>query len=105
MPITPYLDGQRFDAETTRLMGIAFETAIQALHNRGVLDPPREVIAGAIIDMAKRGERDPDRLCDAALKACQPAIVSRPQSSSASRFTAGASGFLNFSQSGDRPER
>jgi len=29
----------------------------------------------------------------------------RPQSSSASRFTAGASGFLNFSQSLDRPER
>jgi hypothetical protein len=28
-----------------------------------------------------------------------------PQSSSASRFTAGASGFLNFSQSGDLPER
>jgi hypothetical protein len=27
----------------------------------------------------------------------------RPQSSSASRFTAGASGFLNFSQSFDRP--
>jgi hypothetical protein len=29
----------------------------------------------------------------------------QPHSSSASRFTAGASGFLNFSQSGDRPER
>ena len=28
-----------------------------------------------------------------------------PQSSSASRFTAGASGFLNFSQSGERPDR
>ena len=28
-----------------------------------------------------------------------------PQSSSASRFTAGASGFLNLSQSGVRPER
>jgi hypothetical protein len=28
----------------------------------------------------------------------------RPQSSSASRFTAGASGFLNFSQSGERPD-
>jgi hypothetical protein len=27
----------------------------------------------------------------------------RPQSSSASRFTAGAAGFLNFSKSGDRP--
>ena len=29
----------------------------------------------------------------------------RPQSSSASRLTAGAAGFLNLSQSGDRPER
>ena len=28
-----------------------------------------------------------------------------PQSSSASRFTAGASGFLNLSQSGERPDR
>jgi hypothetical protein len=28
----------------------------------------------------------------------------RPQSSSASRLTAGASGFLNFSQSGERPD-
>jgi hypothetical protein len=28
-----------------------------------------------------------------------------PQSSSASRFTAGAFGFLNLSQSGDRPDR
>jgi hypothetical protein len=30
---------------------------------------------------------------------------SLPQSSSASRFTAGAAGFLNFSQSFERPER
>jgi hypothetical protein len=29
----------------------------------------------------------------------------RPQSSSASRFTAGASGFFDLSQSGERPER
>ena len=29
----------------------------------------------------------------------------RPQSSSASRLTAGACGFLNFSQSGERPDR
>jgi hypothetical protein len=78
MPIRPYLDGERFDVETTRLMGIAFETAIQALRNWGVLDPPREEIARAIIALAKGGERDADRLCDAALKACQPAIVSDP---------------------------
>ena len=32
-----------------------------------------------------------------------PGMPHRPQSSSASRFTAGASGFFNFSQSGERP--
>jgi hypothetical protein len=78
MPIRPYLDGQRFDAETTRLTGLAFETAIQALRNWGDVDPPREAIAKAIVDLAKGGERDPERLCDAALKACQAAIVSDP---------------------------
>ena len=50
MPIRHYLDGERFDPETTRLLGIAFETAIQALRNRGVVDPPREAIARAIIE-------------------------------------------------------
>jgi hypothetical protein len=78
MPIRPYLEGQRFDAETVRLMGLAFETAIQALRTWEVVEPPREAIAKAIIDLAKGGERDPERLCDAALRACQPAIVSDP---------------------------
>lgn len=78
MPIRPYLEGQRLDAETTRLMGIAFETAIQALHNRGVIDPPREAIARAIIGSAKAGERDPERLCDLALEACAQPIITDP---------------------------
>jgi hypothetical protein len=78
MPIRPYLDGHRFDPETMRLMGIAFETTIQALHSRGMDDPPREAIAKAIIDVAKAGERDPDRLCDLALQACSTPIVSDP---------------------------
>jgi hypothetical protein len=68
MPIRPYLQGLRFDAETTRLMGIAFETAVAALHTQDV-DPPRDTIARTIIDLAKTGERDPERLCEAALKA------------------------------------
>ena len=78
MAIRPYLEGQRFDAETTRRMGLAFETAIQARRNWGELDPPREAIAKAIIDLAKGGERDPERLCDGALKACPAVIVSDP---------------------------
>ena len=69
MPIRPYLEGHRFDAETTRLMGIAFETAVAALHTQGDVEPLRETIARIIIDLAKTGERDPERLCEAALKA------------------------------------
>jgi hypothetical protein len=40
------LDGHRFDAETTRLMGIAFETALVAVRQTdGADDPPRDAIA------------------------------------------------------------
>jgi hypothetical protein len=78
MPIRQYLDGERFDPETTRLLGIVFETAIQALRNWGVVDPPREAIARAIIGFAKAGERDPERLCDLALEACSKPIISDP---------------------------
>ena len=78
MPIRHYLDGERFDPETTRLLGIAFEFAIQALHNWGVVDPPREAIARAIIGFARAGERDPERLCDLALEACSIPIITDP---------------------------
>ena len=78
MPIRNYLDGERFDPETTRLLGIAFEFAIQALHNRGVVDPPREAIARAIIGFARAGERDPERLCDLAVEACSKVKITDP---------------------------
>jgi hypothetical protein len=50
-------------------MGIAFETAVAALHTRGDVDPLRDTIAHIIIDLATTGERDPERLCEAVLKA------------------------------------
>jgi hypothetical protein len=31
MPITPFLNGRHFDAETKRIMGVAFEMARSAL--------------------------------------------------------------------------
>jgi hypothetical protein len=40
MPITAYLDGLRFDPETTRLMGVAFEMALVALRHTDGVDPP-----------------------------------------------------------------
>jgi hypothetical protein len=59
-------------------LGIAFEFAIQALYNWGVVDPPRDAIARAIIGFARAGERDPERLCDLAVEACSKSIVSDP---------------------------
>jgi|SRR6516165_4137140 len=43
--------------------------------------------------------------CDGLLGVPRDLHRSRPQSSSASRFTAGAAGFFILSQSGERPER
>src|SRR6188472_1728978 len=78
MPIRQYLQGQKFDPEAIRLMGIAFEFTIQALHNWGVDDPPREAIARTIISYAKAGERDPERLCELAVEACATPKISDP---------------------------
>ena len=75
MPIRSYLDGHRFDPETVRLMGIAFEMAIVSLQRTdGSINPTRAAVAQKIIELAKAGERDPERLCEGALKATQPVI-------------------------------
>ena len=80
MPIRHYLQGHRFDAETVRLMGIAYEMALVALLQRRREDQLREAAAHKIIELAKAGERDPERLCEGALKAIQPrtALISDP---------------------------
>jgi hypothetical protein len=75
MPIGAYLDGTDFDPETIRLMGIAFE---MALASRGPTlahaNPFREVLARKIIELAKARERDPERLCQGALKDLPPVL-------------------------------
>ena len=67
MSIRLYLDGRYFDLETRRIMGIAFEITRAALRVSNQDDLAPEVIAEKIIELAKAGERDPDRLCDRAL--------------------------------------
>jgi len=74
MPIRRYLDDRWFDEETTRLMGLAFEMALASLRfTPGHADPLRERIARKIVELAQAGERDPERLCDGALKDLPPA--------------------------------
>jgi hypothetical protein len=76
------LDGHRFDPETVRLMGIAFEMALVALQRTyGIVNPTREAVAQKIIALAKAGERDPERLCEEGLQALRPkppVIISDP---------------------------
>ena len=69
MPLRAHLDGHKFDGETVRLMGIAFEMALGSLcATPDWTDPVREVIARKIIELANARERDPERLCEGALK-------------------------------------
>jgi hypothetical protein len=49
-------------------MGIAFEMTWVALRLADRTDPLAEIIARQIIELAKDGERDPEWLCDGALK-------------------------------------
>ena len=84
MPIRHYFQGHGFDAETARLLGIAFEMALVTLQRAdGVVSTTRDAVAQKIIELAKAGERDPERLCVEALKAKQPVpptLISDPSS-------------------------
>ena len=68
MPITAFLDGHKFDAETKRVTGIAFEMTCVALQLRDQTEPVAEIVARKIIELAKAGERNPNFLCDGVLK-------------------------------------
>jgi hypothetical protein len=73
MPIRHYLQGQRLDAETARLLGVAFAMALVTLQRADeVGSTTRDALAQKIIGLAKAGVRDPEQLCDEALKAIQP---------------------------------
>jgi hypothetical protein len=63
--IRPFLNGETFDPETARLVGVAFETARAAVNRPADLSD--EMIARTIIERAKAGERNVEVLCEAAL--------------------------------------
>jgi hypothetical protein len=66
MSITPYLGGFDIDPETRRVVGVALEMTRVAL---GLADHHvNGIIAKPIIELARAGERNPDLLCEGALK-------------------------------------
>jgi len=68
MPIRFHLNGQRFDPETIRVMGLAYEMVLIVLRLTDRGDIANDVVAHKIIEHAKTGERDPEQLCEAVLK-------------------------------------
>jgi hypothetical protein len=68
MPITPFINGHRFDAEDRRILGVAFELVCITLRVGDCDDGVKQAIATKIIDLAKAGERNPDILCEQALQ-------------------------------------
>jgi hypothetical protein len=82
MPITQFLDGERFDLEGERILRLAFEMVCLGLHTGDCDDHVHQAIATKLIALAKAGERNPDRLCEEALK-----DIRRPQQWGASEAT------------------
>jgi hypothetical protein len=78
MPIRFHLNGQRFDPETIRVMGLACELALISLRLFFRGDIANDVVASKIIEHAKAGERDPERLCEALLQHWRGATLPPP---------------------------
>jgi hypothetical protein len=68
MPISQFLGNSEFDPETKRIMGLAFEMTRLALGLADRGDIANELIAKRIIELGKDGERNPDLLCESAVK-------------------------------------
>ena len=65
--ILPFWPRVVFDDADTRVMGAAFDAACEELRDTWQSPVVRELMAKRIIDAARAGERDVDRLRDAAL--------------------------------------
>ena len=68
MPITPFLNGERFDLEGERVLRVAFEMVCIALRTGDCDDGVKQAIATKLIALTRTGERHPDILCEEVLK-------------------------------------
>jgi hypothetical protein len=67
MPIAPFLRDSNFSPDLTRAAKVAFEMTRAGLH-LPVHDHPVLILAAKrIVELAKGGECDPDRLCEQVL--------------------------------------
>jgi len=70
MPIPPYLESEpaSFGPDTIAVLTIAFEDTLRRLRLVDRNDPAVTMVAMRIIELARRGERDPIRLRDDAIQ-------------------------------------
>jgi len=69
MPIRRFLaPGSTFGPDELKIMSSA---ALHRMGPDGQADDTKERLARRIIAVAKQGERDPKRLCEKALRACE----------------------------------
>jgi hypothetical protein len=68
MTIRPFLNGEQFDQETLRVLGVAFEQVCVAVRPGDCDDDVKQAIANKVIELARTCERNPDLLCERALK-------------------------------------
>ena len=69
MPIRQLLDSNAFNPEEVTMLCDVFEDTLRALQFVDRSDPVTSLIAKKIIELARRGERDPARLRQAAVRA------------------------------------
>jgi hypothetical protein len=67
-----------FDPEATKAMSAAFEDVCRALKLLDTDTNGREAVAAQIIELARRGEKDPVRLRDRVLRDASASAVRRP---------------------------
>ena len=68
--IQPFIrEHSEFDDTLIEPMGAEFDAVCRELHDTGQPPIVQEILARRIVDALRRGERDPERLRDAALSA------------------------------------
>jgi hypothetical protein len=68
----PFRNYAQFDIETLRKMTAAYDVAVTRLNIKSD-DPMTSRLANIIVELASTGERDPDKLCEAALRRARQA--------------------------------
>jgi hypothetical protein len=67
VPIRPFIGDASFTPEQVMALNDAFNSALAELNLTDRQDPLAEIVAKKIIEIARGGERDPERLRELAL--------------------------------------